>query len=234
MFKSLVLLSTIIGYAYGLVSAVDSSQLVPEATYAKALGEGFTKAIIRGYEEACGVGGEVDPNFVSSYKNARAAGYTDIDMYWFPCNGSGNSCKSYATQLSEIAATFSAHSMDIGTIWIDLEKDAAICNNWNYGTAGNLAQAKDLIAAIKATGFNFGIYSSPGEWSTLFGSTSVVLDSSVPLWFATFNNVEAPILTSMLQTVTLGTDFGGWTSAVGHQYTDVSASGLFDLSVFTH
>lgn len=28
------------------------------------------------------------------------------------------------------------------------------------------------------------------EWGTLFGSTSFVLDSAAPLWFATFNNVE--------------------------------------------
>ncbi|KAF8965741.1 glycoside hydrolase superfamily [Flammula alnicola] len=221
--RSLLLLPALIASSYALVFAVDSSSLVSTATYSTALGEGFTKAIIRGYEEACGVGGEVDPNFVGSYNNARAAGYTNIDMYWFPCNGSGNNCKSYATQLAEIAATFSAHSMNIGTIWVDLEKDAAVCNNWNYGTSGNLAQAQSLITAIKATGFNFGIYSSPGEWSTLFGSTGVVLDSAAPLWFATFNNVE---------TVTLGTPFGGWTTAVGHQYTDVSASGQFDLSPY--
>jgi len=222
--KKLALLPVLATSSYALVSAVDSSTLVSTATYSKALGEGFTKAIIRGYEEACSIGGEVDPNFVSSYNNARAAGITNIDTYWFPCNGSGNSCKSYATQLAELGATFNAHSMDIGTIWIDLEQDS-VCNNWNYGAAGNQAQAQSLIAAMKATGFNFGIYSTPGEWGNLFGSTSFVLDDTAPLWFATFNNVE---------TLTLGTPFGGWTTAVGHQYTDVSASGQFDLSVFSH
>ena len=135
MFRFLFVLPAFIVSSYGLIFAVDSSQLVPEATYVKALGEGFTKAIIRGYEEACGVGGEVDPNFVSSYKNARAAGYTNIDTYWFPCNGSGNNCKSYATQLSELGATFSANKMDIGKIWIDLEKDSAVCNNVGTRTA---------------------------------------------------------------------------------------------------
>lgn len=129
MLLSLVLLPAFISSALALVSAVDSSTLVSEATYAKARGEGFTKAIIRGYEEACGVGGEVDPNFVSSYNNARAAGYTDIDMYWFPCNGADNACKSYSEQVQEISDTFNAHGMQIGTIWIDIEKDAAICNN---------------------------------------------------------------------------------------------------------
>ena len=122
-FGPLILLPALIASSYGLIFAVDSSQLVSESIYAKARSEGFTKAIIRGYREACSVGGEVDPNFVPSYKNARAAGYTNIDMYWFPCNGSGNKCKSYATQLSEIAATFKKHSLDIGKIWIDLEKD---------------------------------------------------------------------------------------------------------------
>ena len=132
MYRFLLVLPALIVSSYGLF-AVDSSALVPEATYVKARGEGFTRAIIRSFEEACGIGGEVDPNFVSSYKNARAAGYTDIDTYWFPCNGSGNKCKSYDTQLSELAATFSANKMDIGTIWIDFEKDP-ICNNVSIRT----------------------------------------------------------------------------------------------------
>jgi len=129
MFRPLLLLPALIASSYALISAVDSSQLVPKATYEKAHREGFTKAIIRGYEEACSVGGKVDPNFVPSYNNARAAGYTDIDTYWFPCNGSGNRCKSYATQLSELAKTFRVHSMNIGRIWIDFEKDARECHN---------------------------------------------------------------------------------------------------------
>ena len=116
-------------FALALVHGVDSATLVPQATYAKAKSEGFTKAIIRGYEEACGVGGEVDPNFVPSYKNARAAGYTNIDTYWFPCTGTTHSCKSYDTQIAEIGATFNAHSMQIGKIWIDFEKDSNVCNN---------------------------------------------------------------------------------------------------------
>lgn len=33
---------------------------------------------------------------------------------------------------------------------------------WNYGTSGNLAQAKAIVSALKASGYHFGIYSSPG------------------------------------------------------------------------
>lgn len=126
--STLLIVSAFASSTFALVQGVDSSTLVSEATYSKAKGEGFTKAIIRGYEEACGVGGQVDPNFVGSYNNARAAGYTNIDVYLFPCTGSTNSCKSYATQISELGATFNAHSMKIGKIWIDIEKDST-CNN---------------------------------------------------------------------------------------------------------
>ena len=83
----LVSLATLAPSAFALVYGVDSSSPVPTSTYVKAKSEGFTKAIIRGYEEACSVGGEVDPNFVPTYRNARAAGYTNIDTYWFPCTG---------------------------------------------------------------------------------------------------------------------------------------------------
>lgn len=33
---------------------------------------------------------------------------------------------------------------------------------WDYGASGNLDHAQELIVAAQASGFNFGIYSSPG------------------------------------------------------------------------
>jgi hypothetical protein len=130
--STIVVLAAFASSTLGLLHAVDSSSAVSEAIYAKAKGEGFTKAIIRAYEEACGSGGQVDPNFVSSYKNARAAGISNIDAYWFPCTGASNKCKSYATQLSEIGAAFKANSMDITTLWIDIENDPKICKNVSF------------------------------------------------------------------------------------------------------
>lgn len=182
-----------------LTHAVDSSVAVPVATYKKALGEGFTKAISRGYFEACDSGGLVDPNFASSYKNAVAAGYKDIDTYMFPCTGTTHKCKSYADQIKGLLDAISADKMTIGTIWIDIETDK-VCNPWDYGTAGNLAEAKKLVAAVRATKRKFGIYSSPGEWEKVFGSKGVEVAKDVPLWFATFDNVE---------TLDLKTPFGG-------------------------
>ena len=115
--------------ALALVHGVDSATLVSTATYATARSQGFTKAVIRGYQEACEAGGLVDPNFVTSYNNARAAGITNIDTYWVPCSGSRHKCKSYADQIGEIRNTFVSNSMQIGKLWIAIEKDSTICNN---------------------------------------------------------------------------------------------------------
>jgi hypothetical protein len=49
---------------------------------------GYTKAAIRAYIQGCAVGGAVDSGFMTSYNNARAAGFSapnDIDAYMFPC-----------------------------------------------------------------------------------------------------------------------------------------------------
>ena len=210
--------------AGALTHAVDSSAAITVATYKKALGEGFTKAIPRGFSEACDSGGLVDANFVSSYKNAVAAGYKDFDTYMYPCTGTAHKCKPYAQQVKLLTDAIAADKMNIGTIWLDIEKDKT-CNPWDYGAAGNLAEAKKLVAALKGSGHKWGIYSTPGVWAEVFGSRSVVLDNTAPLWFAVFDHKE---------TLDLTQPFGGWTKAIGHQYVDAkgSASGKFDLSVF--
>jgi hypothetical protein len=128
MLRSTLIALALTTSVLALTYATDESSLVSVATFQKAKGEGFVKTIPRGYEEACGVGGEVDPNFVANYNNARAAGITNIDAYWFPCTGKTHKCKSYAAQLSELTTTIHQHNMKIGTIWIDFEVDN-ICNN---------------------------------------------------------------------------------------------------------
>ncbi|KAF8336948.1 glycoside hydrolase superfamily [Cantharellus anzutake] len=211
--------------AYSLVHGVDNSAPVDGGTYSKAIGDGFTHLVIRGYEDACSSGGQVDPYFVPSYHNARAVGYTEIDTYWFPCTGTGNPCKSYTDQLAELGAMLYSNGTDVGRIWLYIENDPS-CGTWNYGADGNLQQAQAMVAALRDGGYYFGIYSSPGEWGTIFGSQGVVLDSSIPLWFATYDNDDSSL--------TLSSPFGGWTTAEGKQYSDHSASGVFNLDIFAN
>lgn len=209
--------------ASALTHAVDSSSEVSTDIYKKALGEGFTRAIFRGYQEACSQGGRVDPTFLPSYKNAQAAGYKDFDAYFFPCTGSKNKCKPYDKQIGELVDAIHGNKMAIRRIWIDIETDK-VCNPFDYGAKRNIEEAKKLIAAVRATKYDFGVYTSPTQWTSIFGSKDVVLAKDAPLWFAKFDNVE---------TLDLATPFGGWTKADAKQYTDKSASGKFDLNVFS-
>ena len=116
--------------SYGLIYAIDSTDVISKASYSDLLKKNFTRAIIRGYNPACSTtGGEVNPDFVASYNNSKAAGYTDIQTYWLPCNGDGNKCKPYDVQLNELLTTFVNHHMEIGMIWLDFERDSDCPNN---------------------------------------------------------------------------------------------------------
>lgn len=211
------------GAASALTHAVDSSAEVSVDTYKKALGQGFTRAIFRGYQEACSLGGRVDPTFLPSYKNAVTTDYKDFDAYLFPCTGSGNKCKPYDKQVGELVDAIRKDRMNIRRIWVDFEKNK-VCNPFNWDAKRNQYEAKKIIDAVRATKLDFGVYSSAAQWEAIFGSRDFVLAKDVPLWFAKFDNVE---------TLDLATPFGGWTKADAKQYTDQSASKRFDLSVFS-
>ena len=129
MFRLVVLpcfvlvLPVLILSSYGLILAVDSAGPTQAISYSYLGIRGFTRAIIRGYDPACSKGGQVNSDFVKSYANARAAGFTDIQTYFLPCNGKTHNCKDYGTQLRELLTTISGNNMTIGMIWLDLEYD---------------------------------------------------------------------------------------------------------------
>ncbi|CAD6443645.1 f1a389cd-0d7b-446a-87e7-47133a3a7f50 [Sclerotinia trifoliorum] len=189
---------------------------------------------IRGYEQACGSGGQVDSNFVTSYKNAKAAGFTRIDSYLFPCTGTPTGtepkCKSIATQISEYLQVISDNDMDITMLWLDIEPTSvsnSACNAWNLGAAANEQLAKQWVAAMKATGLKWGIYANGNQWSGMFASRSTDVGSELPLW-AVQDDFEAGV-------GTVDTFMGGWIKAAAKQYyLDTTLCGLgVDLDSFS-
>ncbi|KAM0160842.1 hypothetical protein ACHAQE_004436 [Botrytis cinerea] len=188
---------------------------------------------IRGYQQACGTGGQVDKNFVASYKNAKAAGFTRIDSYIFPCTGtptgSEPKCKSVDTQMAEYLKVISDNNMDIHTLWLDIEPTSVSnspCNAWNLGAAANEKLAKQWVTAMKATGLKWGVYANGNQWSGIFASRSTDIGSDLPLWAVQEDYKEG------VNTVT--TFMGGWTKAVAKQYSlDTTLCGLgVDLDSF--
>lgn len=68
----------------------DLSSAQSSSFWTCAAGKGIKKVIPRGYTQACGSGGAVDPNLATTYKAAKAVGITSIDAYMFPCRYATN------------------------------------------------------------------------------------------------------------------------------------------------
>jgi hypothetical protein len=110
----------------------------------------------------------VSSNFVSNYKSAKAAGFSRIDAYLFPCTGTqstGVACKSPAIQLSEFVAAINDNGMILGHLWFDIEPtstaDGDACNAWNLGASANAALAEEWVSALQGSGLTWGIYANP-------------------------------------------------------------------------
>ncbi|KAI8143633.1 glycoside hydrolase superfamily [Fennellomyces sp. T-0311] len=201
----LALISTITN-AYE--TGVDCSALTSTSAFQCVKNYGYDHAIVRCYMEAWGnnPGGKVDSNCYQNYLNAKAGGFTSVDIYMFPCTGR-STCKAPATQLQEIINYVGANKMIVGRLWLDVERDTA-AGNWP-STSGAQTTLKQFKTALDNSGWKWGVYSSKSQWTSITGSASWVLDSSVPLWYAHWD--EALNFADF-------SAFGGWTKPTIKQY----------------
>ena len=166
--STLLIISAFTSSALALVHGVDLATLMSTAMYATAQSQGFTRAIIQGYQEACEAGGLVDPNFVTLYNNACAAGITNIDTYWVPCSAPATNANHMPTKLGRSGILLCLIPCNLVNFGLPLRRTAPSAityiliilfrayrsnNNtffqWDYGPAGNLEHAQQLIVAIK-------------------------------------------------------------------------------------
>jgi hypothetical protein len=178
-----------------------------------AFNAGYRKVVIRAYQQACGHGGRVDPNFVPAYNAAVAAGFTRIDAYMFPCVGpqpTDVDCKSPSEQVQELIDTINKHSLNIQRLWFDIEPTNGVCNAWQLGNARNLQVAREWIVLLRGTARDWGVYANRNQWEGMFGSLGADIASDLPLWAVQDDKVPG------VSTVTKF--FGGWKSAHAKQY----------------
>lgn len=137
MFRFVVLpcfvfvLPVLILSSYGLILAIDNIDTTDATSfsdYQTALAQDYSRAIILGYDSSCTFHGNVDPNFVTGYQNAVAAGFSDIHTSWLPCTGSANSCKNVSIQIVDLFTTIVTNNMTIGKIWLNLALDPTCIN----------------------------------------------------------------------------------------------------------
>jgi len=220
-----------------IVKGIDAGAYVSHDTFVKSYRENFKHFISRGYSESADHwAGGIDPNFLSNTINAYNAGFNQTysqDTYWFPCSGKNKNCKPYDQQVKELVEFIKTRNMPIGRVFLNIEIDKTRDGNWNYGrgpNGGNLAEAKKMMAALKAILPNSGIYSNHGEWWNIFADYTVVVDNTVPLWYALwdYDNSNDRLYPP------IGMEFGGWQNSqiIGKQYSNESTSGLFDLNLF--
>ena len=143
--------------------------------------------VLRGYQQACGVGGQVDPNMATSYRAAKAAGITNVDAYMFPCTGTGHNgvaCKPPTTQITDFENAVRAAGLAPTHLWLDIEPCAAgaTCTCWNQNAATNLAVARQFVARMRQSPYSWGVYANANQWAAIFGAQGTVLASDLPFW----------------------------------------------------
>ncbi|PKY45262.1 hypothetical protein RhiirA4_318952 [Rhizophagus irregularis] len=193
------------------ITAVDSAMTVVSLESYKCVKNfGYERAIIRGYFESyCGnPGGDIDKTFIQSYTNAVNAGFTQIDVYMFPCTGIPKCCVSDPTPEC-LATNFTCQDIIVQTVWLDVETDPA-SNNWPPSNITlNQKTLQEFKYAWDSTMWNWGIYARANDWATITGDKNWVLDSSRPLWVANFDNII-----NLTQNFS---QFGGWMTPTGKQ-----------------
>lgn len=118
---------------------------------------------------------------------------------------------------------------------------------WNLGPRANADYLMWLIQAVTDAGYEPGVYANYDSWERIFESADYVVDSDVPLWVSPLPVSPPKAIASDIdeykfahyndqKDTTIQLPFGGWDTAVGHQYSgpenSISPNGEFDLSVF--
>lgn len=173
---------------------------------------GFVSAIPRGYQSL----GRVDPNMAANVANARAAGFSYVDVYAFPCPTCGNA----AGQFNELWNAFIAKKVNIGMVWFDIEGT----EYWGNGQAASQLFAKQWLDAAARNGAKIGIYSSKYQWNSIFG-TNFSIGSNYPMWYAHYDGDA---------TCRSFSPFGGWNKPTMKQYIGdtVMCGGGIDISSY--
>lgn len=223
-----------------IVFGVDHCRASTVGDYNKLIAQGVEYVAVRGYQEANG--GSVDKAMFTSYKSAVAAGIKYFDVYWFPCVGPH--CKGYSTQIKELVAALKDNNIEnVGYIWIDFERDPKT-GNFAHPKSTNQANGKKIVEAMKGIDYHWGIYSTPGEWGSIFGA-SFKLASNVPLWNGTWLKMgkNTPFKSGKNMFVSnnkkhgysydhnLAASYGGWKTAIGRQWSGSTAGG-YDGDIF--
>uniref|UniRef100_A0A914VAX3 Lysozyme n=1 Tax=Plectus sambesii TaxID=2011161 RepID=A0A914VAX3_9BILA len=151
----------------------------------------------------CPINGQcVDYNGINNIKAGRAAGWRDVDGYFWPCTWAN--CTDVKTQMKTTVEALNKAGAVIGTMWLDIEMDP----EWSSDLNVNRQVVRDLVQQAQAMNVTVGIYTNNNSWGTIVGIDWAEF-SSLPLWWPRYNDE---------QNFDTFIPFGGWTLPVMHQY----------------
>eukprot|EP01036_Dinobryon_divergens_P023120 gene23120-31437_t len=205
------------GIVTGSGKGFDISTTLTASAASCYVSSGYTNVIPRGYQSL----GYVDTQVCTSLINAYNAGMKVRDVYLFPCP---TCSKSAATQMSELVSYLHTNCKVqwSGRVWLDIEGS----QYWLGSTSSNQAWYKQLKDSCYTYGVSCGVYSSTYQWSSIFGSTSFVYGSELPLWYAHYDNIAS---------FYDFTAFGGWSTPYAKQFgggTTCSTSADYNYSPY--
>lgn len=162
---------------------IDVSQPHSEDVLKCFIKEGYSFIVTRAYKSY----GAFDSNAIATLANAKAAGMIDAGVYLFPCTGTA---KSPQTQVKEMIDGL--HASTYNRIWIDVETNSSPNCGWTKDHTFNCNFLKEVVAAVKSSGKEVGIYASYYMWTSIMGAASNCPDfTGVPLWYPHYDHVQS-------------------------------------------
>uniref|UniRef100_A0A914M535 Lysozyme n=1 Tax=Meloidogyne incognita TaxID=6306 RepID=A0A914M535_MELIC len=125
--------------------------------------------------------GLIDNNADINIIFARAAGFVDIDIYFYPCATCISPMLDTLKYLEDYYAKFNR-------VWLCIwgVTDAKNPEGWTSNKAENVNYIAKMVYTLKAENYNFGIYTSRDNWIAITGNTTEFSDA--PLLYYNYDN----------------------------------------------
>jgi peptidoglycan hydrolase-like protein with peptidoglycan-binding domain len=177
--------------------------------YQCLIGTGYSFAFF----QAQNSNGAYSAYVASQAKNARTAGFKNIDVYM---SLMFTTADPHCSQVNKTLDSLANDGVKFNRVWFDIE------GTHSTNQAFGCAFIQSCRANVEAAGHPVGVYCTASEWNTYMGPKCTQLSDS-PYWYAHFD--EDPSFYDFVP-------FGGWTSADVKQFVgnDALCGTTFDIN----